>query len=497
MGQIRKQTIQSSFLSYAGFLIGAINTYFFTKQGLFTPEQYGLTQTIISISQIVGPVATLGAPVFMGKFFPYYHDRLSRSQHDMLAIGVVLSILGAIIVFSACWLFEPMIIRQFAVRSPLLVKFYFWSLAFSFFYLCFLILESYLATLRQTVLPNFMKETMYRLCVSVLIALYAFQVISFEQFVMLFCSVYLLIVAIMAGYLLATGQLQLQFRLSKVTRRLRKQMVHYVSFVYGGIVINSIARQIDTLAIAGVRGLMDAGIYTLNQFSAAIIQVPYRALQAIAAPMIARHWKDKNHAEIERIYKRASINLLLISSFLFLMIWMNYDDGLALIGLDQKYAAGKKVFLILGIYNVIELTVGISSAVIATSPAWRFDFYSGLVLLLFSIPLNIYMAAAMGMEGVALATLFTFSLYNSIRICFVRYRFGFWPFSIRTLYAIVLIISLYLVTWFLFRHMHSWLGIITRSGFFTLLYISSILVLKLTPDLTQVAGMLRQKWRDR
>ncbi len=42
--------------------------------------------------------------------------------------------------------------------------------------MCFTILETYLGALKKTVLPNFMRETAYRVCVSILIALYAFQV---------------------------------------------------------------------------------------------------------------------------------------------------------------------------------------------------------------------------------------------------------------------------------------------------------------------------------
>lgn len=491
MGQIRKQTIQSSFLSYAGFLIGAINTYFFTKQGLFTPEQYGLTQTIISITQIIAPIGTLGMTIYMGKFFPYYFDRLSHKRNDMLGIAVAVSAIGALLVFAGCLIFEPLVVRKFSERSHLLVKFYYWSLLFAFFFLCFMILESYLYTLKKTVLPNFMKETMYRLCVSGLIVLYAFKLISFDTFVMLFCCVYLLVVVMVVIYLLATRQLYLNFRISTVTKRLRKQIFTYVAFVYGGIVINGIARQIDTLAVAGVAGLGKAGIYTLNQFSAAIIQVPYRALLAIAAPLIAEHWKNKNQEEIGRIFKRASINLQLISTFLFLIIWINYDDGLKVLGLDPSFATGKVVFLILGIYNVMDLTVGISSAVIMTSPAWRFDFYSGLILLAISIPLNIFLARAMEMMGVALATLITYSTYNTIRIIFLKTRFGYWPFTLKSLYALLMAVGLYGIM--LLIDIHGLAGIIIKSIIFSGLYAGGALLLRLTPDLPEVIKIIKKK----
>lgn len=493
MGQIRKQTITSSFLSYIGFLIGAINTYFFTKQGLFTPEQYGLTQIIISISQIVGPLATLGMTAFMNRFFPYYFDNLPNRKNDMLTVAVIFSAIGAILVFTGCFVFEPVVVRKFSARSAQVVQYYYWSLVFAFSFLCFLILESYLGTLKKTVLPNFMKETAYRAFVSVLIALYAFGVISFNYFVILFCCIYLLIVLIMVLYLLFTGQLYLSLQFSSVTRRIRKQVTTYVGFVYTSIAVTSIAKQIDTLAVAGAKSAGEAGVYSLNQFSAAILQVPFRALQAIVTPMMAQHWKNKNVGEIERIFKRSSINLFLISSYLFFMIWLNYDDGLQLLGLDARYSSGKNVFLILGLYNILELTTGISALLIITSPGWRFEFYAGLVLLAFSIPLNIIMARWQGMEGVAMATFATFTIFNTLRLIFIKRRFNMSPFTIKTLYGVVLIAACYIITKSFLGNLHGFTGILLRSVLFSGMFVAGVASFRITPDLHQVWLLLRKR----
>ena len=493
MGQIRKQVIQSSFLSYIGFLVGAINTYLFTKEGLFTPEQYGLTQVIISLSQILAPLAGLGMTTFISRFFPYYFGHLDKRKNDLLTVAILFSGIGAVLIFSGCLVFEPLVIQKFQTKSPLVVDFYYWALTFSFFYLCFTILESYLGALKKTVLPNFMKETAYRICVSLLIALYAFQVISFSTFVILFSCIYLLIVGIIVSYLLVSKQLHIATSFSYVTRRFKKSILVFAGYVYTGTAISSIARQIDTLALAGARSLSDTGIYSLNQFAAAILQVPYRGLQAIAVPLIAEHWKNKNYAEISRIYQRSSINLLLIGSFLFINIWLNYDDGLKLLNIETKYAAGKTVFLLLGLYNIFELGTGANSALIGTSPAWRFEFYSGLVLLALSIPLNILAARSRGMDGVALATAGTLVMYNIIRLLFIKYRFNMWPFSMKTVYALLLVTGTYLLTWYLLRDIHGFTGILLRSSLFSGLFFAGVFFLRLTPDLLQFIEVVKNR----
>lgn len=493
MGEIRKQTLQSSFLSYIGFLVGAINTYFFTRQGMFTPEQYGLTQVIISLSQILAPFATLGMTAFMNRFFPYYYDHLDRRKNDMLTVALLFSVLGALLIFTGCIIFEPFVVKKFGTRSPLVVEYYYWTLFFSFFYLWFLIFESYLGTLKKTVLPGFMKETGYRLCVLALIGLYAFEVISFSLFVKLFCCIYLLIVSIIVGYLIWIRRLYVPTSFSKVTKRIKKNVWQYVLYVYSSLTINGIARQIDTLSLAGAKSLNDTGIYSLNQFIAAILQVPYRGLQAIAGPLIAEHWKNKNYPELRRIYERSSINLLLIACFLFFNIWLNYDEGLKFLHIEQKFAAGKMVFLILGLSNIFELGTGINGAMLSTSPGWKFEFYSGLSLLSLSIPLNIYMARWGGMEGVALANLTTLTFYNMVRLIYIRSRFNMWPFTIKTLYALLLVIGCYGITWLLLQAIPGFWGILFRSLLFSSLFLGGVLYLQLTPDLPQFMALVKKK----
>lgn len=491
MGQIRKQTLQLSFLTYIGFIIGALNTYFLAR--LFTPEQYGLTQVIISIAAIMAPLGVLGTPAFMTRFFPYYFDYLDKRRNDMLTVSVLVSAMGAVLVFSGAMIFEPLVVRKFTGKSPLVVKYYHWSLVFAFFYLCFLVLESYLGALKKTVLPGFMKETGYRIFIMLITGLYATRLISFDTFVILFCCIYLLVVLILVVYLIVSGQLYLPLRFSHVTRRLRKRIVLYVGFVYSSVIIHSLAAQISTLAVAGARSLGDAGVFALNQFSAAILQVPYRSMQNIASVLISTHWKNRNYPEIEKIYRRSAINLLLMSMFLFFNLWLNYDDGLKFLGIYDKFAPGKTVFLILGIYNILELGTGLNTSLLGTSPAWRFEFYSGLFLLAMSIPLNIFMARRMGMEGVALATLITFTIYNALRLIFIYRRFNMWPFSMKTIYAIVMTLLDYALVYYLLHNLHGIGAVLLRGVLFSGVFIAGTWWLHLTPDLREVTHIIKKR----
>jgi len=81
MGSIRRQTIQSSILVYIGFLIGAINLYYYTRigNGAFTPEQFGLTRIFFDFSQNMYAFGSLGIIPVIYKFYPYYKGQFTRA----------------------------------------------------------------------------------------------------------------------------------------------------------------------------------------------------------------------------------------------------------------------------------------------------------------------------------------------------------------------------------------------------------------------------------
>ena len=114
---------------------------------------------------------------------------------------------------------------------------------------------------------------------------------------------------------------------------------------------------------------------------------------------------------------------------MFILIGLNFRDGILTFGLKQEYLQALPVFWIIGLTRIIDMGTGINTQIIGTSVYWRFDLFTGLVLVLFTIPLNYLLAKRVGITGPAIADLITFSLYNGIRFIFLYRRFGMQPFG--------------------------------------------------------------------
>src|SRR5690242_20663426 len=186
MAGIRKQTIQSSIIVYFGFLVGVINTYFYTRNGSFTTEEYGVTRIFIDFAQNFYAFASLGTIPVLYKFYPYYKDNLPDKKNDLLTLVLTASMIGFVLVALASIVFQPFVVKKFGEHSALFLQFYYWLLPFSFGYLLFAVFESFSWSLQKSVVSNSLKETILRLITSVFIFLFLFKLVNFTQFMHLF-----------------------------------------------------------------------------------------------------------------------------------------------------------------------------------------------------------------------------------------------------------------------------------------------------------------------
>ncbi len=493
MGSIRKQTIISSVLIYIGFLVGFANHYLFTLKGSFTVEQFGLTRIFFDFAQNMMAFGALGVIPVIYKFYPYYKDNLEKEKIDLMSWAMVAALIGFVIVLLSGLVFQPYFVKKFIERSPLIVEYYYWMFPFAMGMLFFSIIEGFSWALQLSVVSNFLKETVFRIITSVLILLFYFKLISFETFIYIFAFQYLAIFLFLLFYLIRTDNLHFNFNISLVTRKFWKKILAMQSLLYGGTLIASVAATIDSFIIASIIGLKAVGIFVFAQYVANVLQVPQRSIQAVSSSFLARAWKDKNYTEINRIYSRSCINLLLMALFLFGNIWLNVRQGINVLNIQAEYLDGINVLLVLSMVRIIDAGTGLNAMVINTSTLWRFDFISGVILIGLRLPLTYYLIKHYGILGSAIAELIAYGTYNFIRYEFLRRKFNMQPFNAKTVYAILLSVAAYGVCYFAFGTLNGWISIILNGIVFSSIMIGGVFYFKLTPDAMQLYHVVRQK----
>jgi len=496
MSQIRKQSIISSMVVYIGFAIGFFNTYLFTREGGFTQAEYGLTGIFMAVANIMFSVANLGMPSYIYKFYPYYSDNLPPKKNDQATWAILVSLVGFCLVIIGGLLFKDLVIRKYGTNSPGLVKYYYYIFPFGMGLTLFSILEAYAWQAKKSVLSNFLREIQFRLLTTVLI-LFSFAgiITSFDLFIKIYSFTFLAIAAILLGYFIWTKRIFFTFSVSRITKKFFKKIITLISFVYGGSLVFTISQVFDTIIIAAVlpNGLALAGVYTLAQNIASLIQAPQRGIISSSLGALSQAWKDKDMKRIKRIYHSSSINQLIFSAGMFALIWLNFADAIPTLHMQAGYKEAMWVFFYIGLMRIIDMGTGVNSQIINTSTFWRFDFFTGIFLLSLTLPLNYMLTKYYGVKGPAIANLITFTIYNAIRYWFLVKKFNLQPFTVKTVYTLLLAAASFYICYLLFNNLHGFAGLVARSTVFLLLFIPGTFLLKLSPDLIPVWHSFRKR----
>lgn len=493
MSEIRKRSIKATVWIYIGFFIGAVNTYFLTHRNWFSTDQNGLTRVLIETSQLVYAFSTWGVTSYLYKFFPYYQDNLAKKKNDLLSIALIVSFTGFVITCLGLLLLEPVIVRKFSANSILFIEYFYWIIPMGFCMLLYNVLEAYAYGFEKGVLTSLLRETVIRLYTLVIILLKVFNLINFKSFIILFCFQFATIILWLCIHLYRNDQLWLSFNISRVTRKYRSKILSIMLLTFIVIVVNVMRQSIDGLVLAAKQNLGKVGIFGLAAYMVSVLQAPFRSIVAVTIPVLSRAWKNKNFTEINRIYKRSSINLLSFALFVFFVVWLNFNDGIIFLGINPDYLEGRWVFFLLGIVTIIEMGTGVNGQIIGTSTYWRFELWTSLLLTLMIIPLSYFLTVRYGILGPAFANLVSFSTYNSIRCYFLWKKFGMIPFSIKTIEVILLAIIAYALAYYLFKNNSGLTGIIFRTTTFSALFITGIYSRKISPDFLPVANNLLRR----
>ena len=492
MGIIRKQSIFSSIFSYLGFAIGAINKLLIFP-AFFSSKQIGLTTLLVDFGLVFSTVAMLGTNSITYKFFPFYNTYLPKKKNDLPAFTLFFCLGGCLMVICGLYLAEDFIGRKFGAQSPLFVSHYSLLYPLVVSVALFTLFEAYAWSIRKTVISNFLREVGFRLFVFLLLIFYIYKVISLETFFTLYAFIYVPSVLILLIYLIRSGNFPINFSFSNVTKRIHKRLISFGALIFSSSLLNIISRAIDVIFLASqsTGGLSDANVFSYGSYMISIMEVPQRSINAIATPVIAQAWKDKDKAAIENLYHKTSLNLLIVGLAIWGLIYLNMDSAVQYLG--KEYAPMKTVFTIMGIAKLIDLGTGANAQILLLSKYWRFDFFTNMAYVLVSLPLNYFLIHKFNIYGPAWANLIALTMFNAVRFTYIWRFFRIQPFTKATLFAIIIAAACIFGIHFIPTMVNMYVDVIIRSGIYAGLFAGAILLLNISPDITGLYHMGLQR----
>lgn len=485
MGIVRKQSVASSIYIYIGFLIGAINLLFLFKN-YFTPEEFGLTRLLIDVSTLLAMLCTFGSCPATVKFFPYYKAYLPPKKNDLPFITIVACLIGCILFMALTPIFRDGIIRKFGKNSALFVAYFHLIYPLTISYAFWYLLESIEWSLQNTVLTNFLKEIGFRIITTLLIVVYIFKWVNFNQFITLFACMYVVPVLILMGHLYKLNYFNFSIKISKVTRRLKKHILTFSIFIFSGQVLGLIARTSDTIIISSQssNGLADTAVFTIATFLIALMEVPMRGMMGIAASIIAYAWKDKDMPKIGEMYQKTALNLTIIGLAIGCTIYLNTSNLVSYFG--PVYQTLPNIILILGIAKLVDLGTGLNSQILLSSKYWKIDFGTNMFFVFLSIPLNYFLVNKYGVVGSAYANFIATVVYNLVRLLFIWKLFNLQPYTTKNIQALAIAAVAFFIAYLIPTFSNFIVDAFIRSFAFITMYLIAIVGFKTSIDLNDM-----------
>ena len=484
MGIVLNQSLKNTFITYIGFGLGAINVLFLYTYFL-SDEYHGLVAYVFSTSYIMMPVFALGAHNTLIKFYSSYTTKKHQNSFLMLMLFLPIAIIipvGLIGTFSYEWIASTL------AKENVIIKDHVWLIYLTA--ICLSYFEIFYAWAKvqlQSVFGNFMKEVFHRLGAMILFVLIYFDLINVEFFIYGVVLVYALRMVIMKLYAFIIHPPI--FKMVKLPDLDKVLKYSFLIIIAGSVA--SVILEIDKTMLGNFISIENVAYYGVAIYIATVIGVPARSMYQITNPLTAKFLNENQKDKLETLYHKSSLNLFIISGFIFLLITCNVFQLYQII--PEAYSGALVVVLIVSVAKLTDNIVGNANAILFNSDYYRIVLMLGILLALMAVCLNLLLIPQLGILGAAIATFVSVVVYNALKVWYVYRKFQMLPFTKATFKTYALLLLGFAAFYFWETPFHPMVNIALKSILISAFYGLLVYRLRLSEDINTLLDKVLKK----
>ncbi len=482
MGIVLKQSFKNTMTIYLAFAIGGTNALFLYTAFL-KDEFYGLVTYLLSTSNLLMPFTAFGVQYTILKFYSSYKDKKGRDA--FLSSVVILPLLVALPIGFLGVFFYETISSYLSIKNPIVKNYTFVIYLVAVATAYFEIFYAWAKVQMQSVYGNLLKELFSRVAATLLLFAVYFEFISAQQFIYYLTGAYFLRTLIMLLYALHLYTPQFTFQLPDNF----KEVIQYSLYIILAGAAGTILIDIDKFMIPQKEAIAQTAYYAVGVYIGSVVETPGRAMSQILQPMVAKALNENKMEEVKRLYVKSSINLLVVSGLVFLLINLNINQMYLL--LPEKYAGGVWVVLFISLAKLYHMLLGANGAIISNSKYYKILLPYGVAMAVSVYVLNDYLIDLISINGAAVSTLLVVVVFNTVKLLYVKQKFNLYPFTYKTLGMFVILGVLYAVFSFWEFSFHPVVNIVLKGSMITVTYLLGIWFFKISTDInTLIADLL-------
>jgi len=484
MGIVRNQSIKNSISFYIGMAIGAINTVIiYPNVFKDNPDHFGLIQLLLAYAIVVSTFTTLGTPKTFVRFFP-----MIKEKGQLYFLSFITPLLGFVFASLSYFLFKEQLF-ELLNASELLRENFFYIILLVFFIGFYDVLTSISRSFLSAATPIFINEVFLKFYSMSVLLLHWYGYVDFTTFLQIYLFGYFLKFAILL--LIQFFNNRFKFSISVKDLQLKEMFSYGLYVLVGGASIILVTR-LDMMMLGSLLDLQHVAYYTVAFFIGSAITVPARSIAAISIPLIAKAWEKQDLDEIQSLYRKSSINQLIIGGVFFLCIWINIDEVFLLF--PEKFQVGKWVVFYIGLSHLFNMATGLNGEIIINSKYYRYDLYTSVFLVFVTIATNFVLIQKYEINGAAMATGISIILFNLIRLILIKAKMKMHPFSLKTIYTVLILVMIYFSLGYLPNSSFAFVDIIWKLLAVLMIFIPAMLYLNLSEDITLFIKELKAKF---
>jgi O-antigen/teichoic acid export membrane protein len=341
----------------------------------------------------------------------------------------------------------------------------------------------------QSVFGSFVKEVVLRVFITIFLFAVYLGWMSPLVFINTLMGIYLATTLVMFFYAMKVKKVSFSLQFPSNTR----QILTYSVFIILSGSIATMLLDIDKNMIGQYIKIENIAYYSVAIFIATVISVPSRAMHQITYPITAKLMTENKHDELNELYKKASITLQIVGGLVFLGILLNIHQLYLL--LPENYRGGVFVVFTIGFSKYFDLILGNNNAIIFNSKYYKMVLFLGLLLAVLAVTLNMIFIPKYGINGAAIATLISITIYSIAKLLFVVVKMKLFPFTKKTIVALIVFAVFFFAFYYWDFPFHPIASIVLKSILITVLYVWVNYQLKISEDFNGVVDALVLKLR--
>ena len=475
MGIVARQSIYNLFSIGFAFLIGSINMLYLYPS--FPGKEFqGLIVALLANSNLIQPFLSFGLQHTLIKFFSNTKDKIEKDR--LLWFVLLFPLLILILLFPVYSYYNIEILGFLSNDNERVGRFPFLIIAIAISTAYFEIFFSWLRVHLKSVFGNFLKEVYPRVLTFILLVFYAFELIDINQFIIYLILGYYIRLFIIISYSFSTYVPRFQFHLPQDW----KSLLRYSGLIFLSGAAASFILDIDKSMIYSLTSDVNVAFYAVAIYIAAVIEAPGRAMFQITSPLVALALNSNDNLRLENLLKKSSINLMVVSGLLFLIINLNLGDFYQIIN-QEGYSSAIGVVVVVSIGKLFSMSLGCINNIISNSKYYSYIFWFSICSAMLAIALNYIFIQKYGILGAALATLIVIVFINICKMVLIHFLFKIHPYSLKTLTLVLSIIFIYFLVFHVPSILNPWISIFFRSLLILGLFCIPLFVFNLSKDI--------------